>query len=70
MGPYCLQYMVPRNISRQEDHTTKVVTGRHFQQFFSENQDDPLSYGPQRTKICLRCLQTTKVQTSLRIHAV
>ena len=25
-GPYCLQYNLPKNISRQEVQTTKVVT--------------------------------------------
>ena len=27
-GPYFLQYRVPKNISRREEQTTKVVTGR------------------------------------------
>ena len=27
LGPYCLQYRLPNNISRQEEQTTKVVTG-------------------------------------------
>ena len=27
MGPYCLQYRLPKNISRQEQQTTKVVNG-------------------------------------------
>ena len=28
MGPYCLQYRLPINISRQEKQTTKVVSRR------------------------------------------
>ena len=28
LGPYCLQYRLPKNISRQEEQTTKVVTVR------------------------------------------
>ena len=28
LGLYCLQYRLPKNISRQEKQTTKVVTGR------------------------------------------
>ena len=27
LGPYCLQYRLPKNISRQEEQTAKVVTG-------------------------------------------
>ena len=27
LGPYCLQYRLPKNISRREEQTTKVVTG-------------------------------------------
>ena len=27
LGPYCLQYMLPKNISRPEEKRTKVVTG-------------------------------------------
>ena len=27
LGPYCLQNRLPKNISIQEEHTTKVVTG-------------------------------------------
>ena len=27
LGPYCLQYRLPKNISRQEERTTKVMTG-------------------------------------------
>ena len=26
LGPYCLQYRLPRNISKREEPTTKVVT--------------------------------------------
>ena len=26
-GPYCLQYRLPKNISRQEEQTTKDLTG-------------------------------------------
>ena len=28
MGPHCLQYRLPKNLSRQEEKTTKVRTGR------------------------------------------
>ena len=28
LGPYCLQYWLLKNISRQEEQTTKVLTGR------------------------------------------
>ena len=28
LGPYCLQNRLPKNISRREEHATKVVTGR------------------------------------------
>ena len=27
LGPYCLQYGLPMDISRREEQTTKVVTG-------------------------------------------
>ena len=27
LGSYCLQYRLPKNISRHEEQTTKVVTG-------------------------------------------
>ena len=27
LGPYCLQYWLPKNISRKRKQTTKVVTG-------------------------------------------
>ena len=27
LGSYCLQYRLPKNISRQEEQTMKVVTG-------------------------------------------
>ena len=27
LGPYCLQYRLPKNINRQEEQTTKFVTG-------------------------------------------
>ena len=27
LGQYCLQYRQPKNIRRQEEQTTKVVTG-------------------------------------------
>ena len=27
LGPYCLQYRLPKNISRQEEQMIKVVTG-------------------------------------------
>ena len=27
LGPYCLQYRLPKNISRQEELMIKVVTG-------------------------------------------
>ena len=27
LGPYCLQYRLPGNISRREEQTTNVVTG-------------------------------------------
>ena len=27
LGPYCLPYRLPKNISRQDEHTTKDVTG-------------------------------------------
>ena len=27
LGPYCLQYRLPKNISRREEQTTKVVIG-------------------------------------------
>ena len=28
LGPYCLQYRLPKTISRRNEQTTKVVTGR------------------------------------------
>ena len=27
LGPYCLPYTLPKNVSRREEQTTKVVTG-------------------------------------------
>ena len=27
LGPYCLQYRLPKNVSRKREQTTKVVTG-------------------------------------------
>ena len=27
LGPYCLQYRLPKNKSRREEQTTKVVIG-------------------------------------------
>ena len=27
LGPYCLQFKLPKTISRREEQTTKVVTG-------------------------------------------
>ena len=28
LGPYCLQYRLPKNLSRQEEQTAKFMTGR------------------------------------------
>ena len=33
LGPYCLQYRLPKNISRREEQTTKAVTGGKRIQF-------------------------------------
>ena len=27
LDPYCLQYRLPKNISRQKEQTTKFITG-------------------------------------------
>ena len=43
----------------------KIVTSKE-----RVNADFAGLYGPQHQKTCLWCLRTTKVQTSLHIHAV
>ena len=41
LGPYCLQYRLPKNISRQEEQMTKVVTdGLRFKYYLSEKKPD------------------------------
>ena len=52
LGPYCLQYWLPKNISRQEEQTTKVMTGEKRVKYFTYLMAWLISFNFAVRKIC------------------